>query len=550
MPELNSDNLLTVNNLTVVSQSSGRLLDRVSFTVRKRQTFSLLGESGAGKSLVALSVLRLLPPGLRYESGEIFLKDKNLLSLPEFAMKEVRGAKIAMIFQEPSVAFNPVMTVGQQIDEVLRFHHGLRKTAARNCACEWLAKMELQHPAQVYRSYPHQLSGGMKQRAMIAMALACDPDLLIADEPTTALDVTIQAQILELLRSIQSERGISVLFISHDLSVVSNIADRMAVMRKGRILDEMSTGEFFAGNRHPYSRQLLSVIPSLDKRAHLLLGGERRKEVSVEKSVNSKLLDIQDLKVHFPVSAGLFNRSKHSVKAVDGVSLRLQKGKTLAVVGESGSGKSTLAKAILKLLLATSGKIFFDGQDIQSQSVSAEKAFRRRVQAVFQDPYSSMNPRMTIGEMVKEGMQIYFKEMSTHEMDDKICHLLQEVGIDPGCRDHYPHEFSGGQRQRICIARALAVEPELIVCDEPTSALDLTVQAQILDLLTGLQERLGLSYFFITHDMAVVSYLAHEVAVMFQGRIVECEETTALFAEPGTSYTKNLLAAVPLLKTG
>ncbi len=550
MPDLENDGLLTVNNLTVVSQTAGRLLDRVSFTVRRRQVFSLLGESGAGKSLAALAILRLLPTGLQYESGEIFLKNKNLLSLSEFAMKEVRGVQIAMIFQEPSVAFNPVMTVGQQIDEILRFHHGLKKIAARECACEWLAKMELQRPAQVHRSYPHQLSGGMKQRAMIAMALACAPDLLIADEPTTALDVTIQAQILDLLRSIQSEQDISILFISHDLSVVSNIADRLAVMRGGRILDEMPTSEFFTENRHPYSRQLLSAIPSLDKRSHLLLGGERREASGAGQSGNVELLKIENLKVHFPVSVGLFRRAKDYVRAVDGVSLHLQKGKTLAVVGESGSGKTTLAKAILKLLVPTSGKIFFGGHDLQDLSGSAEKTFRRRIQAVFQDPYSSMNPRMTAGEMVQEGMQVHFKKMGEREMDEKVCHLLSEVGIEPTCRNHYPHQFSGGQRQRICIARALAVEPELIVCDEPSSALDITVQAQILDLLTGLQERHGLSYFFITHDMAVVSYLAHEVAVMYQGRIVEFGETTELFAAPKASYTRNLLSAVPLLRTG
>ncbi len=568
-----SDPLLQVNNLSVVVEGGDVLLHEVGFEVRRGQTFALLGESGSGKSMTALSIMRLLPDGIAFRSGSVRFDGRDLLHLPAFAMHHVRGRRIAMIFQEPITSLNPVMTVGAQVLEVLQLHRAM-SGAARDRRARVRVLLEdvgLGDPDRVFSSYPHELSGGMKQRVMIAMAIAGEPDLLIADEPTTALDVTIQAQVLNLLKSLQARSGMAMLFVSHDLSIVSNIADRIAVMRRGRIVDETDTAGFFTGRRHPYSRHLLRVVPTVDKRGGSLFdapsgrGGEEAADTlsissaprggdggerdvgAVYAQSGAGLLEVKELKVHFPVRAGVFRRVRRHIKAVDGVSLALDVGRTLALVGESGSGKTTVAKAVLGLAPVTAGTVRFEGVHLGSLRGRSLRAFRHNAQIVFQDPFSSMNPKMPVGEIIKEGMRAQGAGDDAR-MDERTAELLKLVGLDPGLMRRYPHEFSGGQRQRICIARALAVEPKLLICDEPTSALDVSVQAQILDLFRRLQETLGLSYLFITHDIAVVSYMAHDIAVMYRGRIVETGEAVALLDNPRHDYTRTLLSSVPVIR--
>ncbi len=541
--------LLDVVNLKTSfgeGDSAEAAVDNISFSINKGETFALLGESGSGKSVTALSIMRLLPAAARINQGNIFLDGKDLLALPEFAMRDIRGRRIAMIFQEPQTSLNPVLTVGQQIGETLKRHKNMRGVEQRRRSIELLESVGIPEAERRISEYPHQFSGGMKQRIMIAIALAGDPDLLIADEPTTALDVTIQAQVLDLLRQIQKDTGMAILFITHDLAVASEMADDVAVMRYGKIVEQNSRDSFYANPVHPYSRELFDALPSRTKRD---AEAESVQTTTVSDDAHT-LLKVRDLKVHFPIKKGLLKKTVGFVRAVDGVSIDIYSGQTFAMVGESGSGKTTFGKGILQLLHASDGSVVFDGQELTQLKGKALRQKRSDIQIVFQDPYSSMNPRMMIADVIAEGMVAQGIGGSKQQRLKRVDELLEQVGLEPSHKTRYPHEFSGGQRQRICIARALAVEPKLIVCDEPTSALDVSVQAQILDLLKELQKNMGLSYLFITHNISVVEYLAHYVAVMYQGKIVEHGPVDEVLTNPQDPYTQKLLAAVPRLKTG
>lgn len=530
-------NVLSIQNL-VLEIGANRLIDDISFDIKSGEIFALVGESGSGKSLTSLSVMRLLPEVIQVASGDISLNGEALFALPENQMQKVRGKQVAMIFQEPMTSLNPVMKVGDQVAEVLRLHLGLKSKAARQKVVELFTEVGIPDPDTRYDWYPHQLSGGQKQRVMIAMALACEPDLLIADEPTTALDVTIQAQVLQLLKKLRDQRGLSILFITHDMGVVYEMADTVAVMKQGKIVEQAEKQKFFESASHPYTQKLLQdAVPK-----------QELKSVSE----TGKLLELNDLKVHFPIKKGLFQRTVGHVKAVDGVSLSIEKGQTLALVGESGSGKSTIGQAILKLVNATEGTVNyqFDGNEICLTDLSEKqmKPLRKRVQVIFQDPFSALNPRMTISEIIREGMvSLKVGSQLKEDQDQRIDELLTQVGLLPEHKYRYPHEFSGGQRQRIGIARALAVEPELIICDEPTSALDVTVRAQVLALLEELQQQYQLSYLFITHDLSIIPTIAHKVAVMQNGKLVEQGSVAEIMQNPQQEYTKQLLNSAPEL---
>jgi len=592
-----------------------RAVDGLSFGIEAGETFALLGESGSGKSITALSIMRLLPDAGRVVSGEVRMDGADLLTLPETAMRGVRGRRMAMIFQEPGTSLNPVMTVGAQIVEVLERHTDLRGEAAHGRALELLESVGIPDSRRRLDEYPFQMSGGMKQRAMIAIALACNPALLIADEPTTALDVTIQAQVLELLRVLQRETRMSVLLITHDLGVVAQMAHRVAVMYAGEIVELAPAAAFFARPAHPYSQKLLRAVPDVAGRNRALavipgtvpslseefvgcrfasrcefawsrcreegpaaieIGGghavrchlydSRNQEsgarsqdksaartdadsadVASRLSEASSLLDVKDLQVYFPIRKGIFQRVVAQVKAVDGVSLEIHSHRTLALVGESGCGKTTVGKGILQLVPVTGGSVTFEGVDLGSLTAGSLRPLRKDFQIVFQDPYSSLNPRMRVTEIVEEGMTTLGVGAAQRERLGRVDELLVQVGLSPDMKYRYPHEFSGGQRQRLAIARALAVEPKLLICDEPTSALDVSVQAQILNLLKDLQQRLGLAYLFITHNISVVQFLAHEVAVMYLGRIVEQGSVDEVLGAPRHPYTRALLSAVPVI---
>ncbi|NCN43991.1 MAG: ABC transporter ATP-binding protein [Piscirickettsiaceae bacterium CG_4_10_14_3_um_filter_44_349] len=514
------------------------LVKNINFEIQAGEIFALVGESGSGKSLTALAIMRLLPENLEVRSGQIHLNQQSIFGLPEHQMQRVRGKQVAMIFQEPMTSLNPVMTVGEQVAEVLRVHLRMKSTAARNKVISLFEEVGIPEASARYDWYPHQLSGGQKQRVMIAMALACEPDLLIADEPTTALDVTIQAQVLALLKKIRQDRGLSILFITHDMGVVNEMADRVAVMQKGELVEQADKAHFFENASHPYTRQLLAdAVPS-----HLF-------KPAVQTEI---LLEIDALKVHFPIKKGLFQRTIGQVKAVDGVSLTIAKGETLALVGESGSGKSTIGQAILKLVEATSGSVALlqstERVNVLDLSEREMKPYRKQLQVIFQDPYSALNPRMQIREILLEGMKsLKVGENDQAWQEQRIDELLQQVGLLPEHKYRYPHEFSGGQRQRIGIARALAVEPKLIICDEPTSALDVSVRAQVLALLNQLQQQYQMSYLFITHDLSIISAIAHQVAVMKQGQIVETGSVEAVMCQPQHPYTQALLNSAPSL---
>jgi len=579
-----------------------RPVDGVTLSIDAGETFALLGESGCGKSMTALALARLLPDAARVEHGEVKLGGTDLLHLPEVAMRRVRGGRIGMIFQEPGTSLNPVMTVGEQIAEVLR-QHG-RDDGSR-AALSLLEAVGIPDPARRLNDYPFQFSGGMKQRVMIAMALAGQPELLIADEPTTALDVTIQAQVLDLLAGIQAERGMGMLLITHDLGVVARMAHRVGVMYAGEVVETAPRDAFFAVPLHPYSRKLFAALPSaahrggmldaplgsvppLDRaflgcrfaercpaafdrcddeapgwhrvgrqsvRCHLYEGvavprpferlAAGLSAAAAPRESARIVLEVRDLVVHFPVRKGLLRRAVGQVRAVDGVGFRLAAGRTLALVGESGCGKTTVGKAILQLVSPTSGSVELDGVEMVGQSGENLKALRRAVQMVFQDPFASLNPRMRVGEIIEEGMASLGVETDPAARRRAADLLLERIGLTPAMRWRYPHEFSGGQRQRIAIARALAVSPRLIVCDEPTSALDVSVQAQLLNLMRELQRERGLAYLFITHNLAVVDYLADDVAVMYLGRVVEQGPAERILRRPAHPYTRALLDAVP-----
>ncbi len=532
--------LLEVSNLTIELPASRgpfaspahTLVNGISFAIEPGEILALVGESGSGKSLTALSILRLLPDALTITAGSVQLQGEELFALTERQMNRVRGFRAAMIFQEPQVALNPVQTLEQQIGEVLTLHKGQTGQARRDAVVGLLQEVGIPDPQQRLSWYPHQLSGGQKQRVMIAMALACEPDLLIADEPTTALDVTIQKQILELLNQLRKQRQLGVLLITHDMGVVSEMADHVAVMRHGDILEYRSAVDFFANPQHEYSRQLIHSLP------------ERRFRPAQQQP--QALLTVDNLKVWFPQRQGILQRVVGHTKAVDGVSLQIHKGETLALVGESGSGKSTVGRAILALEQATEGDIRFDGQSLQGLSDKQFLPYRKRIQVIFQDPFSSMNPRMTIRQILAEGMTSLGLAGKGEEHEAKLEKLLERVGLEAQHLDRYPHEFSGGQRQRIAIARAIAVEPELIICDEPTSALDVSIRGQVMELLLELQRDMGLSYLFITHDLSIIPHLAHRVAVMKNGVLVEQGLCADVMDAPQHEYTKALLAAAPV----
>ena len=537
-----SENILQVKNLTVSTGTGTKktdIVNNISFTIERGETFVLLGESGSGKSITALSIMRLLPAAIKISDGSVILHTTNLFQLPENKMRKIRGAKIGMIFQEPQTSLNPVLTAGQQISETLRQHDNLSKKQCIKRSIELLDAVGIPDAERRINEYPHQFSGGMKQRIMIAIALAGKPDLLIADEPTTALDVTIQAQVLNLLRKLQSETGMSILFITHDIGVASQMADHIAVMQNGSIVELKTKKELFSNPENSYTQKLFDAIPSWEKRT------EENEIEEIERSERTSLLKVKDLKVYYPIRKGIFKRTIGHVRAVDSVTIDLHAGETVAIVGESGSGKTTMGKGILQLLEVTSGDITYKKTDLNRLDEPSLRKLRSDIQIIFQDPYSSMNPRMMVNDIIQEGMLAQGVGESKKERDEHTVKLLEQVGLLPEYRFRYPHEFSGGQRQRICIARALAVKPKLIICDEPTSALDVSVQAQILSLLKDLQKEYQLGYLFITHNISVVEYIAHYVAVMYKGKIVEQGAVEKILKNPKNPYTKNLLSAVP-----
>jgi len=603
------DNVLRVSGLITQLRNGARIVDDISFALRSGETFALLGESGCGKSMTALSLLRLLPDGVVRTGGTAQLVGVELFGLREREMRAVRGGTAAMIFQEPGLSLNPVMTAGEQIAEVLGLHQDMRGAAAHQRCVELLEQVGIPDAARRVTEYPMQLSGGMKQRVMIAMALAGQPKLLIADEPTTALDVTTQAQVLQLLRDTQSASGMSLLLITHDLGVVAEMAHQVGVMYAGQIVEQASREQLLARPLHPYTQKLLAALPDETRRNQPLaaipgnvpaLGsitrgcrfaprcdqawslcseltpdwtvlengqgvrchlydriedrGSRIKtpsslahspQPSVLSPQSSVLLQVSDLRVHFPIRKGILQRVIGQVKAVDGVSLEIPQGRTLALVGESGCGKTTLGKALLQLITPTAGSVRLDGRELIGLAARDLREQRTAMQMVFQDPYASLNPKMRVAEILEEGMTSLNIERNSTARQSRIDTLLDHVGLDRNSKWRYPHEFSGGQRQRIAIARALTVSPQLLICDEPTSALDVSVQAQVLNLLKSLQHDMNLSYLFITHNLAVVEYLAHEVCVMYLGRIVERGTAEEVLRTPKHPYTQALLSAVP-----
>ncbi len=618
--------MLRIENLhTVLDTDHGlvRAVDDMALSIERGETFALVGESGCGKSMTALSILRLLPENGRVAEGTIRVGDIDVVQLPEARMRDVRGRRVGIIFQEPATSLNPVMKVGDQIVEVIERHTSIKGAAARAKAVEWLTRVGIPEPARRIGDYPFQLSGGQKQRVMIAIALAAEPDLVIADEPTTALDVTIQKQILELLRDLQAERGMAMLLITHDLGIVAQMAHKVALMYAGQIVELATTDEFFARPLHPYAQMLFAALPDTAKRGRPLaaiagtvprldrefagcrfadrcprvfdacggtqpalyepraghevrcllhrtlspLAGEGWREGGPAQSLevhprpqplspqgrgeqSAPLLDVRDYKVWFPIRKGLLKRTAGYVKAVDGVSFSIAPARSLALVGESGCGKTTIGKGVLQLLRGIArieGEAALDGQRLDALEGEGLRRARREMQIIFQDPFASLNPRMRVAEIMEEGVASLRPEIAPAERRDRVVELLRKVGLHADAVSRYPHEFSGGQRQRIAIARALAVEPRLIICDEPTSALDVSVQAQILNLLAQLQRELGVAYLFITHNFGVVEYLAHDIAVMQAGRIVEAGPAEQILERPQHLYTQTLLAAVPRL---
>jgi microcin C transport system ATP-binding protein len=530
--------LLSVKDLSVAFTQNGQTslaVDRVSFDIRPGETLAVVGESGSGKSVTALSILKLLPyPVASHPGGTIHFKDRELVGADEDAMRKLRGNDISMIFQEPMTSLNPLHTVERQIAEILRVHRGMGETAARTRVIELLTQVGIRDPETRLGSYPHQLSGGQRQRVMIAMALANEPDLLIADEPTTALDVTVQAQILKLLKDLQQARGMAMLFITHDLGIVRKIADKVCVMTKGRVVEAGPVEEVFSRPQHPYTQHLLAAEP--------------KGQPPAEDLTRPVVVETKDLRVWFPVKRGLMRRTVSHIKAVDGIDLTLREGQTLGIVGESGSGKTTLGLAILRMISST-GQIAFNGNEISKFSWKDMRPLRRDMQIVFQDPFGALSPRMSVSDIVGEGLAVHHPRLSADERDARVAAALVEVGLDPSTRFRYPHEFSGGQRQRISIARALVLEPKFVMLDEPTSALDMSVQAQVVELLRELQKKRGLAYLFISHDLKVVRALANDVIVMRHGKVVESGRAKDVFQAPKTDYTRALMAAAFHLET-
>ncbi|MBY0296664.1 MAG: ABC transporter ATP-binding protein [Methylobacterium sp.] len=551
--------ILSVRDLATAFRVDGRwrpVVRGVSFDIGPRETVALVGESGSGKSVTALSIMRLTPRDASRITGAVRLQDRDLLTLSDAEMRRVRGGDVAMVFQEPMTSLNPVLTVGFQIAEALVAHRGLSRSEAEAETVRLFDKVRIPAAASRVHDHPHRFSGGMRQRVMIAMALACRPKLLIADEPTTALDVTIQAQILDLIKLLQDEEGMSVLFITHDMGVVAEIADRTVVMLDGRAVESGPTHEIFRRPTHPYSRALLAAVPALGAmqgRARPTrfpvvdrVTGESAEPGEAPDTVQpANLLEVRNLTTRFELRGGLFGRLRGRVHAVENVSFDLKAGETLALVGESGCGKSTTGRSVLRLIEPLAGSVRLDGEDILGLPPRALRERRRRMQMIFQDPFASLDPRMSVGAAIAEPLLIN-RLASRREAHARAADLLGRVGLKPEMADRYPHEFSGGQRQRICIARALALEPKLIVADESVSALDVSVKAQVINLMLDLQASLHLAYLFISHDMAVVERVSHRVAVMHLGEIVEIGPRAAVFGAPQHPYTKTLLAAVPV----
>ncbi len=576
-----------------------KAVDDLSVKIKVGHTLGLVGESGSGKSVTSLSIMKLLPEvSARIEAGSISFLGRDLVRLPDVEMRSIRGKDVSMIFQEPTTSLNPVFRVGKQVMEAIILHQKVSKSEARSRTIELFKEVGIRDAERRVDSYPHEMSGGQKQRVMIAMALSCNPKLLIADEPTTALDVTIQAQILDLLRQLRDERGMAILFITHDLGVIAEIADEVAVMFNGKLVEQNTIEQIFTNAQHPYTKGLLACRPQLDstfKRLPTVSDFMETKEVNgqievVERKVDDKrmqelvskgrgrmlhprteldavghpweqghheedttmvpegqepVLKVEDLKVHFPIKKGILSRTVDYVRAVDGISFNVYKGQTLGLVGESGCGKTTTGRAILRLVPPTSGNVTFEGIDISSVRGEELRAVRRRIQIIFQDPYGSLNPRMTIEAALTEPMAVHKLCDNRKQRREKAASLLEEVGLVGDFLGRYPHEFSGGQRQRICIARALAVEPDFIICDESVSALDVSVQAQVLNLLKDLQEQYGLTYIFISHDLSVVKFMSDMMAVMNMGKIVEFGPSENIYEDPSEDYTKKLIAAIP-----
>ncbi|KAF0198243.1 MAG: ATPase component of various ABC-type transport systems with duplicated ATPase domain [Bacteroidetes bacterium] len=569
--------VLTIDNLSVsFHDESGwhKAVEQVSFSMMPGQSLGIVGESGSGKSVTSLSVMRLLPAlGSRIDSGRILYngsrgEDISLTDIDEPAMRKLRGSRIAMIFQEPMTSLNPVMKCGLQLTEAIRLHLGYNRKKAKEHVISLFTEVLLPDPERVYNSYPHQLSGGQKQRVMIAMAIACRPDILIADEPTTALDVTVQKAILTLLRSLRDKYGMSLIFISHDLGVVAEVSDYVLVMKQGQIVEQGFVKQIFSNPAHPYTQGLLACRPPLDRRLRRLpvvsdfdvSSGESIvdfkglfEEVTSKERISDHqklykgmpLLEIRDLSVHYPMPRSMFSRQRNFHKAVDQISFNVYKGETLGLVGESGCGKTTLGRALLRLIEPTSGGMEFDGINLINLPLKELRYLRKRIQIIFQDPYSSLNPRITAGQAILEPMQAHRMHSSDMQRKDRVMELLNRVNLKSEHYERYPHQFSGGQRQRICIARALALEPEFIICDESVSALDVSVQAQVLNLLNDLKKSFGLTYIFISHDLSVVRFMSDRMVVMRKGKIVEYGDSDLIYESPSEAYTRDLIAAIP-----
>jgi len=576
--------LLEVKNLVTefrTEDETVKAVNGISFTLHKGEILGIVGESGTGKSVTALSVMHLIksPPG-KITGGQMIYHSKkfgvvDLASMPEEQLRHFRGNEIAMIFQEPMTSLNPVFTCGDQVAEAILLHQRCTPKSAKQKTIDLFHEVQLPRPEVIFNTYPHQLSGGQRQRVMIAMAISCNPSILIADEPTTALDVTVEHTILNLLKKLQRERGMSIMFITHDLGVIAELADRVIVMYKGRIVEEGSVWKIFANPQHPYTKGLLACRPPLNRRYHLLptisdfmitrTDGSMIESPSTIEQVTSKLivskrerenrhkeiysaqpiLQIKNLKTYFPIRKGIFSRSRQFVKAVDDVSFDVYPGETLGLVGESGCGKTTLGRTILKLIEPTEGEILFDGKNIIGFSAKQLRPLRKHMQIIFQDPYSSLNPRITIGEAITEPMRVHKLYNTENERKERAMELLKKVNMDETHFYRYPHEFSGGQRQRICIARALALNPRFIICDESVSALDVSIQAQVLNLLRQLQKEFLFTYIFISHDLSVVKFMSDRMIVMQEGKIVEMGESDSIYANPQTEYTKKLINAIP-----
>jgi peptide/nickel transport system ATP-binding protein len=576
--------LLQVKNLVTEFKSDGELIKAVndiSFTLHKGETIGIVGESGSGKSVTSLSIMQLIPnPPGRISGGEILYHSKNdgiknLRSLPSKQMRSFRGNEIAMIFQEPMTSLNPVYTCGSQVMEVIVLHQKISKKDAKLKTIALFEQVQLPDPARIFDSYPHQISGGQKQRVMIARAMSCNPRILIADEPTTALDVTVQKTILDLMLQLQKEQDMGIMFITHDLGVIAELADKVMVMYKGKVVEQGPVLEIFSNPKHPYTKSLLACRPPLDKRilrlpvsSDFMKTDESGNMIEIAKTVSeainsvivtreqrflehrelysrSKILELQNIKTYFPKNKGFFGKATEWIKAVDDVSLDVYEGETLGLVGESGCGKTTLGRTILRLNEPTSGKIFFERKDLLRMEQEEMRHLRKDMQIIFQDPYSSLNPRITIGEAIMEPMQVHNVLSNNKQRKEKVYELLKKVGLEEKQFNRYPHEFSGGQRQRVCIARALSLNPKFIICDESVSALDVSVQAQVLNLLNDLKREFKFTYIFISHDLSVVKFMSDRMAVMNSGKIVELGDADLIYMKPQTEYTKKLISAIP-----